>query len=1005
MSDRDSSEDNDAQDAHRKYTCIGNVANWSKSEAAYIFDKRDAFFPEVVKEYTAEASPKLNALLDKIAEVDSEDMKNFGHNFKHMIFTGISNPAYGLKIVASVLISNGFELAFHASANGALAHKPLETLEESEAPIFTVLASKPLYGKPMTTYFKKRTLEIFNMRDENNHGDLIRFIVVDGGFREGIDLFDIKYIHLFEPTPIRADEKQAIGRGTRLCGQKGIYFDPKRGWPLHVYRYEVSVDSSLKSKLDADTFMKLQMKYSDLDPRLFNFGAAMDAASMKGAVDAMLTQPIHDFKLDSDRELALVGGADTDCPASPMEGVWDQNMMDGTGYMIGGKTYPVPTEHMSSAKMYNFIKNNYRDFMYKHPKMENGCVQKGGRPRIATFTPTQDFLRNYFRPDNFAKGMLAHHSPGAGKTCSGIAVASSSFEKEGYTILWVTRHTLKADLSKNQFDIVCNVGLQEKIKDGQKISKKSLSSNWLKPISYKQFSNMLLKKNSLWFDMVKRNGEEDPLHKTLLIIDEAHKLYAPDTPAAEKPNMTIMENMIQNSFQKSGKDSVRMLFMTGTPYTKSPMEMIQLLNLMRPKALAFPDTYDLFAAKYLDQQGSFTTVGEKQFFDDISGYISYLDRSLDARSFAYPVIENVVVPMSMKIKRNKEDKFNKYVRNIKQLKAEVKQAKKEDKVHEKECTTRVKNILAQKKLDAAEATDEAKQQKKDGLEDCKTAPKNEQKDCKDRVKHEYERIIEEIARELETARAAFEAAKQACAEEQPFAKEKMRALEEMEREYEVIKAEYTRLRMEAAEITNVIRTLRQEKEGLEEEVAKKKKVNKERVKELRARLKVIKGELIKLREQINRLKVLQTLNRIKVGVKFPPDVSQQTNLMSNCFKEPKPREPTPPPRPPPRRPPSPPPPQARPGHTPRPPRSPPPADRSPRKEHAPKKKSPPYTGPSVADFRKLLEENGKEGARKAYLKLAIKYHPDKHLNSPEKNQAIFKVLQKAWTETQRRFGI
>ena len=64
---------------------------------------------------------------------------------------------------------------------------------------------------------------------------------------------------------------------------------------------------------------------------------------------------------------------------------------------------------------------------------------------------------------------------------------------------------------------------------------KFVSKHWMNPISYKQFSNMLLQKNKIYDEMVNRNGKEDPLRKTLLIIDEAHKLYSPGVAASEKP--------------------------------------------------------------------------------------------------------------------------------------------------------------------------------------------------------------------------------------------------------------------------------------------------------------------------------------------------------------------------------------------------------------------------------------------------------------------------------------
>ena len=47
---------------------------------------------------------------------------------------------------------------------------------------------------------------------------------------------------------------------------------------------------------------------------------------------------------------------------------------------------------------------------------------------------TQAFVKNYFTPENPIKGMLLYHSVGTGKTCSAIAAASSTFERQGYTI-------------------------------------------------------------------------------------------------------------------------------------------------------------------------------------------------------------------------------------------------------------------------------------------------------------------------------------------------------------------------------------------------------------------------------------------------------------------------------------------------------------------------------------------------------------------------------------------
>ena len=50
-------------------------------------------------------------------------------------------------------------------------------------------------------------------------------------------------------------------------------------------------------------------------------------------------------------------------------------------------------------------------------------------------------------------------------------------------------------------------------------------------MSYKQFSNLLVGKNKIYDILKTRNGSEDILRKTLIIIDEAHKLYGGDLKA------------------------------------------------------------------------------------------------------------------------------------------------------------------------------------------------------------------------------------------------------------------------------------------------------------------------------------------------------------------------------------------------------------------------------------------------------------------------------------------
>ena len=145
------------------------------------------------------------------------------------------------------------------------------------------------------------------------------------------------------------------------------------------------------------------------------------------------------------------------------------------------------------------------------------------------------------------------------------------------------------------------------------------------PISYKQFSNLVSGKNEFYKELVKRNGKEDPLKKTLIIIDEAHKLFADDIPVAEKPDINLLKKSIYKSYDISKEDSCKLLLMTATPYTNDPIQLLKLLNLLRTDDY-FPENFNDFKDIYLDDNYKFRKEnGEhKLFLDKISGYIYYI---------------------------------------------------------------------------------------------------------------------------------------------------------------------------------------------------------------------------------------------------------------------------------------------------------------------------------------------------------------------------------------------
>jgi hypothetical protein len=382
------------------------------------------------------------------------------------------------------------------------------------------------------------------------------------------------------------------------------------------------------------------MKSIHLDARIMNFTSELEEASIYGSVDHDLNKNIHQFTRDSD-DTTIYGGYD-------------------------GNKRPKPSAKFE--EMRNTINNRFREFTWEPAKLENTCgtIIKGGVGKPIEYNPTQNFIRHYFSPELPIKGMLLYHSTGTGKTCSAIAAASRNFEPLDYAILWVTRTTLKNDIWKNMFSQICNENLVNKaneIPDDPKKQMSLLSKSWrIRPLSYKQFSNLVSQENNYYKRLVKENGEEDPLRKTLLIIDEAHKLYGGgDLSSIERPDMVALHKSIMHSYAVSGKDSVRLLLMTATPITENPMELIQLINLCKPLNEQMPATFDSFKNSYLDTHGRFTNKGYSQYLDHISGHISYLNREKDARQFAQPIIKPVLVKIT---DENMIEKFDKgFIKN------------------------------------------------------------------------------------------------------------------------------------------------------------------------------------------------------------------------------------------------------------------------------------------------------------------------------------------------------
>jgi hypothetical protein len=834
--------------------CIRNTSTWAHVKPYHKFDSAKFNKEEVLQDLPL-MSPKIHAMLNKIKELDALDMSNDGKYYKHIIYSDVTG-VNGAKMVASSLIANEYQLVYNKG-------KFVKDLPQSNY-TFGLLTTSTVYQKPLTVGLKKNMMAKMNERPVNVNGANMRFIILDSGFKEGIDVFDVKYMHILEPLTTKAENTQVIGRGTRYCGQSGLPFKPNIGWPLNVYRYNINYNEDM-------TVHDLYIKHSNQNVSALNFAADIEDIMIAASVDLPLTENIHMLKTKNNRFyneitslIAKKENKDSkpnkkdlikivsnihgkiytneeklDCKhkcKGPFEELEDANAIliaaaiydvdnledryrekkgkkilgkkildnkitDGKllnallekypkpilcNYLDKRKSYcnavnkiwlrplfmfkifgdkiisnlkyykrkdliteknyndtlkfvkyyrdkasikkpvilPVPPmEKLKYFDLYNYINLHFKDFKWSSLEIKNKCISQTEKDsnynkkeyEIVNFSNTQSFVQNFLTPDSPYKGLFLYHSVGSGKTCSAIASATKSFDENGYTILWVTRHTLKEDIWKNMFEKICNMKIRAMIQNGKKLPKTRsermalLGKNWLQPISYKQFTNLIKGKNKFYKQMVERNGKEDPFKKTLIIIDEIHKVYSDTLSRLEKPNPEVLQGMVQKSYSVSKKDSLKLLLMSATPITEDPMSAIKILNLLLEGDDRFPEDFEEFKSLYCNENGLFSNLGSFSFIDKISGLISYIDRGNDRSQFAYPIINDIILNINTEIatnqrmveieqrlevleenKLNTDKQFNK--QQIKEFTKEIRELNKEKKQLDKQ-DTEPKSIL------------------------------------------------------------------------------------------------------------------------------------------------------------------------------------------------------------------------------------------------------------------------------------------------------------------------
>jgi len=269
------------------------------------------------------------------------------------------------------------------------------------------------------------------------------------------------------------------------------------------------------------------------------------------------------------------------------------------------------------------IAEKYSKYKSIVPEKKSAC--DGAGP--IKLTNMQKFISDYSVDTIKNKqGLFLYHTVGAGKTLTGVNVMKQ-FEQKGFSLLWVTRTTLRKDLNK-ALDMI-------KVKGP------------IMTLSYKQFSNACKKKGEnyrrLMAASTKKGGKEF-LYKTLIVIDEAHKLYTKELKPQEMHDISAIQEAIFNSYTVSA-NPCKVLLMSATPITKDPREAIHLINLLKPTQT---ERLSLNIEKYMTG-----TKFNQEFQNKIQGIFSYNNSSCDRSKFASSSITYIPVEISSPVKMTK----------------------------------------------------------------------------------------------------------------------------------------------------------------------------------------------------------------------------------------------------------------------------------------------------------------------------------------------------------------
>jgi hypothetical protein len=254
----------------------------------------------------------------------------------------------------------------------------------------------------------------------------------------------------------------------------------------------------------------------------------------------------------------------------------------------------------------------------------------------------QAFLKSFITPNTPYTGLLLLHGTGTGKTCSAVQIAENfkhlvrKYNTKIYVLVkgpllkeqWreQIRFCTGDEYLKNSKNLINITDDDQGFNEDNEYSINKNISAYYRILSYKGFHKRVLGEKISTSDKsnVEREFSIDKLESldnTLLIVDEAHNITKNEWGEA-------INCMIKKS------RNIRVLLLTATPMKNLADEIVELINLLRPKN--DPIIRDKVFTKEKGYKMDFIKGGEEYLSNMASGYVSYY-RGNDPLLFAKQV--------------------------------------------------------------------------------------------------------------------------------------------------------------------------------------------------------------------------------------------------------------------------------------------------------------------------------------------------------------------------------